>query len=125
MEIVLIRHGEPEWVLDGLNVDNPPLTSRGHRQAAAMAEYLRGQEFDEVFWTFQSPSNVAAVDGVAKPSTANSEAAIRDFEDVVMTCPFGLDAIKVSQWLLDDRDCHHARKNPAFPRGYRLSGNRA
>ena len=26
MEIVLIRHGEPEWVLDGLNVDNPPLT---------------------------------------------------------------------------------------------------
>ena len=49
MEIVLIRHGEPEWVLDGLNVDNPPLTSRGHRQAAAMAEYLRGQQFDEVF----------------------------------------------------------------------------
>ncbi|MGD9705835.1 MAG: histidine phosphatase family protein [Acidimicrobiia bacterium] len=49
MEIVLIRHGEPEWVLDGLNVDNPPLTTRGHRQAEAMAEYLRGEEFDEVF----------------------------------------------------------------------------
>ena len=30
-------HGEPEWVLDGLNVDNPPLTARGHRQAEAMA----------------------------------------------------------------------------------------
>jgi hypothetical protein len=75
--------------------------------------------FDEVIWTFQSPSNVAAVDGVAKPSTANSEAAIRDFEDVVMTCPFGLDAIKVSQWLLDDRDCHHAQKSPAFRQGFR------
>ena len=49
MEIVLIRHGEPEWVLDGLSVDNPPLTARGHRQAAAMAEYLKGSEFDEVF----------------------------------------------------------------------------
>jgi len=65
--------------------------------------------FDEVIWTLQSPSNVAAADGAAKPSAAaNSEAAIRDFEDVVMTCPFGLDTIKVSQWLPDDRDCHHA-----------------
>jgi probable phosphoglycerate mutase len=49
MEIVLIRHGEPEWVLDGLNIDNPPLTERGRRQAEAMAEYLRTEHFDEVF----------------------------------------------------------------------------
>jgi len=49
MEIVLIRHGEPEWVLDGLNVDNPPLTERGRRQAEAMAHYLREEHFDEVF----------------------------------------------------------------------------
>jgi len=49
MEIVLIRHGEPEWVRDGLNVDNPPLTERGHLQAAAMADYLRDEDFDEVF----------------------------------------------------------------------------
>jgi uncharacterized protein YqcC (DUF446 family) len=27
---------------------------------------------------------------------------------VIMTCPFGLDTIKLSQWLQDDRDCHHA-----------------
>ena len=26
MEIVLIRHGEPEWVRDGLAVVDPPLT---------------------------------------------------------------------------------------------------
>lgn len=49
MEVVLIRHGEPEWVLEGLNVDNPPLTTRGRRQAEAMAEALRGEHFDEVF----------------------------------------------------------------------------
>ena len=49
MEIVLIRHGEPEWVRDGLNVDNPPLTTRGVRQAEAMAEALRGEHFDEVY----------------------------------------------------------------------------
>jgi hypothetical protein len=71
--------------------------------------------FDEVIWTLQSPSNVAAADGAAKPSAAaNSEAAIRDFEDVVMTCPFGLDTIRISQWLRDDSDCHHVKKAPRY-----------
>lgn len=49
MEIVLVRHGEPEWVRDGLNVDNPPLTDRGHRQARLAAEALRDEQFDEVW----------------------------------------------------------------------------
>jgi len=48
MEIVLIRHGEPEWVRDGLNVVDPPLTERGHRQAQRVAGALDGQEFDEI-----------------------------------------------------------------------------
>ena len=49
--------------------------------------------FDEVICTFQSPSNVAAADGVAKPSAASSEAAMADFETLLMTCPcwFGHD----------------------------------
>lgn len=48
MEITLIRHGEPEWVRDGLAVVDPPLTGRGHRQATRLAEALRAEEFDEV-----------------------------------------------------------------------------
>ena len=48
MKIVLVRHGEPEWVKDGLSVDNPPLTERGHRQAAQAAGALRSEQFDEV-----------------------------------------------------------------------------
>ncbi|MDW3212863.1 MAG: histidine phosphatase family protein [Ilumatobacteraceae bacterium] len=48
MEIVLIRHGQPEWVKDGLNVVDPPLTDLGHEQAARMAELLADEEFDEV-----------------------------------------------------------------------------
>ncbi len=48
MEIVLIRHGQPEWVKDGLNVVDPPLTDLGHEQAARMAEVLAREEFDEV-----------------------------------------------------------------------------
>jgi probable phosphoglycerate mutase len=48
MEIVLVRHAEPEWVLDGLNVSNPPLTGRGHTQAARLAERLASERFDEI-----------------------------------------------------------------------------
>jgi 2,3-bisphosphoglycerate-dependent phosphoglycerate mutase len=48
VEIVLVRHGEPEWVRDGLNVTDPPLTDRGLRQAEQLAEALGGEHFDEV-----------------------------------------------------------------------------
>ncbi|MGB0114238.1 MAG: histidine phosphatase family protein [Ilumatobacteraceae bacterium] len=49
MEIVLIRHGEPEWVKDGLAVVNPPLTERGHQQAQQLADRLQHEHFDEIF----------------------------------------------------------------------------
>lgn len=48
MRLVLVRHGEPEWVRDGLSVDNPPLTERGHRQARLAAGSLSQERFDEV-----------------------------------------------------------------------------
>ncbi|MDJ0767479.1 MAG: histidine phosphatase family protein, partial [Ilumatobacter sp.] len=49
MEITLIRHGQPQWVKEGLNVVDPPLTELGHRQAERMATALGGEEFDEVY----------------------------------------------------------------------------
>jgi probable phosphoglycerate mutase len=48
MEIVIVRHAEPEWVKDGLNVDDPPLTARGHDQARLLADALSDELFDEV-----------------------------------------------------------------------------
>lgn len=48
MHITLIRHAEPEWVRDGLNIDNPPLTDRGHEQAQLLAERLADEHFDEI-----------------------------------------------------------------------------
>lgn len=48
MEIVLIRHGQPEWVRDGLNVVDPPLTDLGHLQAQCTGEELHAEEFDHV-----------------------------------------------------------------------------
>jgi probable phosphoglycerate mutase len=71
MEIVLIRHGEPEWVRDGLAVVDPPLTERGHRQAERLAEYLRDERFDEVLVSplvraRQTASPLLAAIGVAE-----------------------------------------------------------
>jgi probable phosphoglycerate mutase len=48
VEIVLVRHGQPEWVRDGLNVVDPPLTERGRRQAELAAKALADEHFDEV-----------------------------------------------------------------------------
>jgi probable phosphoglycerate mutase len=49
MEIIIIRHAQPEWVKDGLNVVNPPLTKLGFQQAELLAESLRHSTFDEIF----------------------------------------------------------------------------
>lgn len=48
MELVLIRHGEPEWVRDGRSVDDPQLTERGREQARLLGESMRGLEVDEL-----------------------------------------------------------------------------
>lgn len=48
MEIVLVRHAQPEWVRDGLNVVNPPLTERGWHQAELLADALADEHFDEI-----------------------------------------------------------------------------
>jgi broad specificity phosphatase PhoE len=49
VEVLLIRHGEPEWVRDGLSVDDPPLTERGRSQAEALADRLGDLEVDEIW----------------------------------------------------------------------------
>jgi probable phosphoglycerate mutase len=49
MELVLVRHGEPQWVREGLNVDDPPLTTRGHEQAGRLADRLADEHFDQIY----------------------------------------------------------------------------
>lgn len=49
MQLVLIRHGQPEWVRDGRAVVNPPLTELGHDQARRLAAALSGEVFDEIY----------------------------------------------------------------------------
>lgn len=49
MELVLIRHAQPEWVRDGLNVVNPPLTELGQAQAERLGKALADESFDEIY----------------------------------------------------------------------------
>ena len=49
MEIVIVRHGEPEWSRNSVSVADPPLTQRGARQAVAVARRLADDgNFDEL-----------------------------------------------------------------------------
>jgi probable phosphoglycerate mutase len=49
MEIVLVRHGEPDWEPDGFAVDDPELTARGRAQAERAAEALARESFDALY----------------------------------------------------------------------------
>src|ERR1700754_3376856 len=46
VELILVRHGEPLWVVDGKNRNDPELTERGHAQAARVATRLADPEVE-------------------------------------------------------------------------------
>jgi broad specificity phosphatase PhoE len=48
VQIVLVRHGQPQWNREGRSVVDPELTDLGHRQAHRVAEHLTGQRFDQI-----------------------------------------------------------------------------
>jgi len=47
MELIILRHGEPDLSCDDLS--DPPLTELGHRQAEATAKLLASTELDAVY----------------------------------------------------------------------------
>ena len=49
MEIVLIRHGQPDWEPDGRAVDHPALTPLGCEQARLTGQALAGERFDAFY----------------------------------------------------------------------------
>lgn len=48
MELILLRHAQPQWTNQGKACSNPPLTSEGHRRSRALGETLGRQHFDSV-----------------------------------------------------------------------------
>lgn len=51
MEIVLVRHAQPDWEPGGRAVDDPGLTDFGHAQARCVADALEGEQFDTVLYS--------------------------------------------------------------------------
>jgi broad specificity phosphatase PhoE len=49
IEIVLVRHAQPDWEPGGRAVDFPELSAHGRLQAAAVAEALAGETFDHCY----------------------------------------------------------------------------
>jgi probable phosphoglycerate mutase len=49
MEIVLVRHAQPDWEPDGRARDEPELTALGRTQAEATARALSAERFDAVY----------------------------------------------------------------------------
>ena len=49
MEIVLVRHAQPNWEPDGKAVDEPGLTPLGLEQARLTAKALEGNLFDAYY----------------------------------------------------------------------------
>jgi broad specificity phosphatase PhoE len=49
IEIVLVRHAQPDWEPGGRAVDHPALTAHGRAQADAVAEALAGERFDACY----------------------------------------------------------------------------
>lgn len=84
MELLLIRHGQPEWVRDGLNVDDPRLTDLGHEQARRTGELLAGTPVDRLFVSpllraQQTAAPIVAALGL-EPETLDFLAEIRNPE---------------------------------------------
>ncbi len=49
IELVLVRHAQPDWEPGGLAVDHPVLTALGRAQAIRTAQALGGDRFDRVY----------------------------------------------------------------------------
>ena len=49
MELVFIRHGQPQWDIDGRGVDDPVLTDLGHRQSALLPKFFETRPIDHLF----------------------------------------------------------------------------
>ena len=48
MELIFIRHGQPQWELDGGGVDDPVLTDVRHRQAELLPSFFTGLPIDRL-----------------------------------------------------------------------------
>lgn len=98
----MIRHAQPEWVVDGKARNDPDLTDLGYQQADAAGRALAGVKFDQL-WV--SP---------ARRSQQTAEAITAHHDTTVRTCDWALEiqfppgwdeapAEQVQAWLRTSR----------------------
>jgi len=60
IEVVLVRHAQPDWEPQGRAVDHPALSAHGSLQARALAEALAGERFDACYTSTLTRANETA-----------------------------------------------------------------
>ena len=81
MELIIIRHGEPD--LTGDDLSDPPLTELGHRQAQATADFLAPLALQAVYISPQRRAQQTSVPLLAErdvPTTTDERIAEFDYE---------------------------------------------
>lgn len=103
MELIFIRHAQPEWVRDGVNLIDPPLTELGRTQAALLAEHAR---------TFERPTALVVSPTRRSRQTAEPLAAALGmevtiapwFEEIRLPASWeGAPAEIVERWFRESR----------------------
>jgi len=72
IELVLVRHAQPDWEPGGRAVDHPELSGHGRRQAEAVADALAGEHFDH-FYTSTLQRAVETAEFVARAKNVRFE----------------------------------------------------
>ena len=88
MDILFVRHGQPQWAIDGLSQIDPHLTDLGHKQAELAAHRIA------------TDSKVSPAELIASPATRSQETALpiaRETEIPIETID-GLLEIQMPDW---------------------------
>jgi broad specificity phosphatase PhoE len=73
MELLLLRHAQPEWSRDGFSQVDPGLTATGNKQAELTAERLAPERFDELLVSTATRSQETAAPIRASHDTTPTE----------------------------------------------------
>ncbi len=87
MDIVFIRHGQPQWAVDGLSQPNPFLTNLGHEQASLTARRIASDKI--------RPSELIVSPALRSQQTANPIAEATGLDIVTVD---DLVEVKMPNW---------------------------
>lgn len=115
IEIVLVRHAEPDWEPGGRAVDHPVLTDRGRRQADCLADALADEHFDAIY---ASPLPRAVETGEAALKRMDREAEVQHWLEELRLPPLeGKTSDEVARFFAEARSRDMADWWEALPGG--------